>query len=232
MMLKVDLHIHTVKSIDGFNTFYEIVSEAKRKKMKIIGITDHGPADQNKTHKYYFAQFRRFPEQLNGIKTLFGAELNILNERGDLDIPDKTLKNLKLVSAGLHISKKMDYTKAMLNALKTANLKIITHPCYGEYPVNIEKISYEAVKRNVLLELNVSHFRYPHEMDEEYIQKMKKMIEICQENNHKMIIGSDAHIAHEIGDDSALRKFQKRLGFKDKFIINNDIKEVKEFFCL
>lgn len=233
MMLKADLHIHTLKSADGFNTIYEIAKEAKRRKMEIIGITDHGPSAHDYSHKSYFLQYRRVPDELEGVKILFGAELNILSEEGDLDLPETAIQGLKIVSASLHKTNGMnikDNTKAMLNAMKNKYLKVITHPGDQKFPVDIEKIAYEAIKRNILLEINASHFRYPHKMDEGYMTRIKKMIEICQENNHKMIIGSDAHILNEIGDDSALRESQKKLGFNDKYIINNSIQEVKEFF--
>jgi len=232
-MLKIDLHIHTLKSEDSFNTLYEMAAEAKRKKMEMIAITDHGPLTKDDIKQYYFMQYRRFPEQMNGVRTLFGVELNIINENGEVYLSNDVLKNLTVVTAGLHKVKGVNIknsTKAMLNAMKNKYLKIITHLGDTDFPIDIEKLTYEAIKRNILLEINASHFKYPHKMNEGYMKRIKKMIEICQENNHKMIIGSDAHIAYEIGDDSALRKFQKRLGFKDKFIINNDIKEVKEFF--
>lgn len=232
-MLKVDLHIHTIRSREAFNTLYEIASEAKRKKMKMIGITDHGPALKGGTNKGYFMQHRRFPEKINDVRTLFGAELNILNDSGELDLPDDITKNLTVVTVGFHKIETMDTkdnTKSIINAMKNKYLKVLTHPYQKKIVIDIERVTYEAIKRNILPELNASYFTFPHKLDEGSIERMKKMIEICQENNHKMIIGSDAHILTEVGNDVALRKFQKKLGFKDKYIINNDIKEVNEFF--
>jgi len=67
-------------------------------------------------------------------------------------------------------------------------------------------------------------------MNQEYMEQMKKMGMICQENNQFLAINSDAHYAEEIGDDSAIRKLQKELGYKDEFIINNYTDKVLEFF--
>lgn len=56
------------------------------------------------------------------------------------------------------------------------------------------------------------------------------MIRVIQENDWKFIIGTDTHILDQVGDDSNIQKLKKVLGLKDKYVINNDIKAVKEFF--
>ena len=121
-------------------------------------------------------------------------------------------------------------TETLLKVMQNPNIKMITHPAYSEYLVDIEKIAHEAVKRNILLEINISHFRAAHKMNPEYIKRIKKMIAICQENKHFLAINSDAHCAWEIGDDTPIKKMHKELGYQDKFIINNYPDKVLEFF--
>ena len=236
MMLKVDLHIHTIKSQEAFNTLCELAEEGKRRDLKIMGFTDHGPCCSVGANEVWFKQHRRFPKYISGVRTLCGAELNIIDQEGNVDLPEKVLKKLDLVACGLHLNKEFrkgeitDNTKAMLNAMQNPLIKVIAHPCYSVEPVDIEPVAHEAIKKNILLELNTSHFRYGKSPDPGYIERMKKMIQICQDNDHMMIIGSDAHSIWEVGDDSGLVNMQKELGYKDEFIINNYPEKVLEFF--
>ena len=40
------------------------------------------------THLFYFQNLRMVPRQMYGVKLLLGAELNILDEEGNVDLPD------------------------------------------------------------------------------------------------------------------------------------------------
>lgn len=232
-MLSIDLHIHTLRSNEAFSTLYEIAYEAHCKDMLMIGITDHGPGVAEGAVESYFYQGKRLPKEMLGVRLLFGAELNIMDEQGILDLPAAIIDRLDIVAAGLHRPAHNTLaanTLAMVNAIKNGQVKVITHPCASAAVVDIETVAYEAIRHKVLLEINASHFRYPELMDDGYFQRLQTMIKICQDHYHPMIIGSDAHFYSEVGDDAALLKHFRELGINGDYIINNDLQGVKEFF--
>ncbi|MEJ2202017.1 MAG: PHP domain-containing protein [Desulfuromonadaceae bacterium] len=82
---EADLHIHTVGSGHAYSTIAEIAQEAARKGLKMVAMTDHGPALPGGPHAYHFAALRFVPEYLHGVRVLRGIEANIIGI-GQLDL--------------------------------------------------------------------------------------------------------------------------------------------------
>lgn len=61
MIIKADLHTHTVRSFDGRQSPDQLVAAAKKKGLQAVAITDHG-------------RFSTLPEQLDGILLIPGCE--------------------------------------------------------------------------------------------------------------------------------------------------------------
>ncbi|MCD6151553.1 MAG: hypothetical protein J7J70_07880 [Deltaproteobacteria bacterium] len=118
----------------------------------------------------------------------------------------------------------------MINAIKSGLVKIITHPCSSAAVVDIAAVTMEAIRHRVLLEINASHFRYPENLDDGYLERLQIMIRLCREFRHPMIVGSDAHFYLEVGDDSALQKYYQELDLQVDDVINNDLQGVQQFF--
>jgi putative hydrolase len=232
-MLRIDLHVHTVNSGHGFNSIHEMAQEAARKKMKIIGITDHGPFKTGAHMHDYFKMGFRIPDHLFGVRILFGAELNI-TDHGVLDFEESMLKRLRIILAGYHNHKYYQdkgvkkNTKNMVLAIKNPYVNVISHPYLATCPVNILKVVDEACKSGKLLELNVSNFRYTNKITPDSLVRAKKMIARLKEKKQKFIVNSDAHIIHELGDDSPVMARQKELGFTARDVINNYPEELNQ----
>jgi putative hydrolase len=232
-MLSIDLHIHTLRSSEAFSSLYEIAYEAQNRDMLMIGITDHGPGVPEGAVESYFRQGKRLPDRLLGVRLLFGAEMNIMNEAGGLDLPDEVVDLLDLPTAGLHrpvVNTVEANTRAVINAIKSGRVKIITHPCSSAAVVDIGAVTLEAISSRVLLEVNASHFRYPEHLDAGYLERLKIMIRLCREFHHPLIVGSDAHFYLEVGDDRELQKYYRELGLRVDDVINNDLQKVQKFF--
>lgn len=75
-----DFHIHTVASNHAYSTIRDIVSQAKKKGLKYIGITDHGPSMLDGPHYYYFANLGIIPDIIDGVRVLKGIESNIIDQ--------------------------------------------------------------------------------------------------------------------------------------------------------
>ena len=69
-MLKIDLHIHTIHSGHAYGTFYDVIKEAARKKMKMIAVTDHGPSILGSASMLHFGIGIMAPKKYKGVKVL------------------------------------------------------------------------------------------------------------------------------------------------------------------
>lgn len=231
-IIQNDLHLHTVACRHAAPTVYEIADEAKRKKMKIVGINEHG-TDVG-TDWIWFLAFRRLPRMINGVEFWKGGEADPSPNGKKIDIPSKAVDAFDYISLGMHSQfkgKEGQKEKAMITAIKKFNkIKFVVHPYTSTCGFDIEKVTQVACDNNVLMELNNSYFRnyineYPDMED-----KAKKMVKICKENKMPLIVNTDAHFLHEIGDVSAIAARMKMLGVKDKEIINLNEKRLREFF--
>jgi putative hydrolase len=234
MMLKIDLHVHTINSGHAFNTLHEFAAEAARKKMSMFAITDHGPSYPGSVPYGYFLLGWRLPKMVSGVRLLFGVEANIIDGSGRLDLPDNLLEGLVPVIAGIHGHagyKDLGVegnTQALLNVMKNPHVHMISHPIVSKYPVDIRRVAEAACANRKLLELNNSIFNGMNRLSRDELMYYSQMIGIVRKNGCKVIVNTDAHILSELGDDSAVMRFRKELGFRDDDIINNSPKELME----
>jgi putative hydrolase len=220
--------MHSTMSGHAYPTIYEMAAEAKRKNMNTIAVTDHGPALIGSACHIHFNMVNRAPKEIDGVRLLWGVEANPVDENGTLDLDERTLKKLAVVIVGFHkISQYQDKgkeknTEALSKALKNPLVKIISHPQDQQYEINFEKILKTAIENNVLLEINLSYLKKWTQRDnKEKLSMFKRIVEIVQEQNKKLIVNSDAHFLHEMGDDTILKEQWDFLGIREKDIINN-----------
>ena len=98
----LDLHTHTIMSGHAFSTLQEMVCAARDKGLEYLGISDYGPAVPGACDPIYFRNLYVVPREIDGVKLLMGAELNILDYSGTLDLDSEHCCRLDYVIAGLH----------------------------------------------------------------------------------------------------------------------------------
>ena len=159
-MLKFDLHTHTIASGHAFNTVFELAKEAEKRKIEAIAITDHGPSMEGSSCVGYFEMLKQIPKELYNVKILRGGELNIINTKGEIDLPLDVQDTLDLVIVGLH--KRTPFpqkttisqnTSAIINAIKKNRVHIISHPYRLKFPIDIKKRPHEVY---------INHFPYKY----------------------------------------------------------------------
>jgi putative hydrolase len=232
-MLKIDLHLHTVASGHAQSTVLEYVNQAKKLKMKVIGISDHGPGNtETIVSEIYFMTLKRLPKKIGSLRLLRGIEANIINKNGDIDINDSVIKGLDYVMANFH--KNTNYhdqgknlnTEVMIKTIRSGKVNIISHPFLNKlFPLDLKKISEEACRNNVLLELNLSALAKSRK--EDYIlPNVRIMLGVVKKFKKKVIIGSDSHNIWELADDSYLQAVKKKISLTDNLAINNYPREL------
>lgn len=227
----VDTHIHTISSGHAYSTLAENCSEAAKKGMRLIAITDHGPAMPGGPHIYHIGNQKVFPNFIYGVEVLKGVEANILDYDGKIDIGEKTLKKLDIVIASLHDpcikpGTIKENTMALIGAMKNKYVDIIAHPGNPIFPIDIDEIIKAAKEYNVLIEINNSSLGTSRAGSEE---NCKKIAEAAALSGNMIAIGSDAHIAFAIGEFDKALGLIKGAGIKDENIINTHEDKLKDF---
>lgn len=220
----LDLHTHTVASGHAYSTLLENIRAAKSKGMRIIGVSDHGPMMPDGAHHFYFHNLKILPETIEGIHVLKGAEVNILDESGEIDIKGKAQFILDFAIASLHIpcfenQGTIGNTNAMINAMKHPVVKIVGHPDDSRYPLDYERLVLAAIEHHVLIEINNSSL-LPTATREGAPDNYLKLLTFCKQHGAAVIIGSDAHFSEHVGAMDEAVVLLETMGFPEALIAN------------
>ena len=230
----LDLHTHTAASGHAYNSLYEMIQAASDKNLVLYGCSDHGPKMPGGPHPFHFINFRVIPEQVYGVKVLMGAELNILDVSGKVDLEESTLKLLDYSIASLHTpcfrpGTPDENTQAYLNVMKNPYVQIIGHPDDKRYPIHYPELVKGAKKYKKLLEVNSSSL-HPRSVRcagarEAYVQ----MLKLCMEEEVPVILGSDAHISSDVGNHSRALELMEEINFPEELVVNTSLEKLLSF---
>jgi putative hydrolase len=224
MKYAIDLHCHTVSSGHAYSTLQELATEASNKKLRVLGISDHGPAMAGAPHLFHFHNLRVVPEEMYGVKILKGVEANIIDYDGSLDIPDDCLEQLDYAIASLHppcikFGTIEENTNAVIYAMQNPFVKIIGHPDDARFPLDYYKIVEAAKEHNVLLEVNNSSLNVNGYRKGAW-ENTRTLLNLCKELKVKVILGSDAHISLQVGDFNNCIRAIEEVNFPEELIVN------------
>lgn len=77
MKLVVDSHTHTLASPHAYSTIMELAVTAKKNGIELLAVTDHASMLED-APPLHFMNYHVLPGELDGVKMLYGTELNIL----------------------------------------------------------------------------------------------------------------------------------------------------------
>ncbi len=198
--------------------------------MEAIAITDHAPAIPDGAHLWHFLNLKNVPREIYGVKILYGAEVNILDLEGNIDMDDDILSKLDVVNASIHAPcykdlDATDHTSAYERIVNHPYVDIICHSGSPKFAYDYEKIIGMAKKNNKLIEINNhSFFVRPAS-----IENCRRIAQICKEKEVGIVVSSDAHITFDMGDYSKALDMLKEISFPEKLIMNRDLKSFEEF---
>lgn len=223
----LDVHTHTIASGHAYNTIYEMARAAAEKGLELLGITEHAPTLPGTCQLYYFQNLHVIPREMFGIKLLFGSELNILDYDGNVDLEESVLKKLDLCVASIHppcfkCGTKEENTNAIINTMKNPYVNIIGHPDDGRFPLDYERIVKAAKEYNVLLELNNSSLA-PGSFRPNAKENDLELLSLCKKYEVPVIMGSDAHIATDIGNHKLVKELIEQTNFPKRLVVNQSV---------
>lgn len=232
MRFVADLHIHTVASGHAYSTMEESARVAREKGLELIAFTDHGPALPAGAHQYHFWNMRVLPSEMYGVKVLKGAEANIVNHQGELDLDDEVLKTLDVIQIGFHPfcgyeGKTIEEnTETLIKAMHNPLVHIVVHPGNPWFPINIDLVVEAAKEHQVLLELNNSSFVTSRPGGEDACREIAQKV---YQAGLPIIVGSDAHLSTLVGEFSEAVKVVQEIGFSPDRIMNTSTARILRF---
>ncbi len=227
-MIKVDFHVHSIFSNCGLHTVLEILSYAKKKGIKGLAITDHGPELGGRLNSVFF---ERFENPIKGIKLIKGIEANLTKNKGEIDFPISFMKYTDLILLGIHpntekgLGKKV-YTDMLIEAIrKNPYVDVISHPNDLIYLVDFTALAEASKDMGIAIELNNSKLKLKR-VD---MKTTEELVDACLKTGCKMVLSSDAHVISELGRDEDLKPLIKKMQLPGDLFVNNNVKNAFRF---
>ena len=230
MKIIADLHTHTLVSQHAYSTVDEIVNEAKDKNFSLVAITDHGPASSDGAKPVHFKAMHNIPERINGVRVLRGAEANIINYNGDIDLKDDVLNTLDFVIASYHEdvitpSNIEKHTKGYIGVIKNNHADCLGHVGNPKFKFDIEIIIKLCKEYNKLIEINSASFKVRKGSD----VACKETALLCKKYELNIIVTSDSHSKYNVGNHIDAIDMLESIDFPEKLILNSDYDRLIEY---
>lgn len=233
MKILTDIHTHTIASTHAYSTLKENLEEAKKKGLEAILISDHFGEIPDSAHPWHFLNLRSLPLYDMGVRILRGAETNILDIQGNVDIPEDIARNLDIVIASIHTpcysgKDEADHTQAYMTAVKNPLIDVIGHSGNVLYPYDYESVIRVAGELGKLIELNSGTFRGSRKAA---AMNCKKIAELCKKHSVGVSVSSDAHFYAHVGYFDAITDMLREIDFPEELVMNRSLSVLKEFLA-
>ena len=230
MKIVVDTHTHTLASGHAYSTLQENAAEAAKNGIEAIAMTDHGPNLTGAPTLMHFWNMKVIPDIVNGVRVIKGAEANMLDYSGGLDIPDELLSRLEFCIASFHDitinpASIEEHTCGMVNALKNPYINAGAHPGNPVFQVDIDKVVKTAAEYNKLIEINNSSFKVRRGCETNCLDFVKK----CKKYGVRITCGSDAHISYDIGKFNVVMEILQEAEMPEELIIGTALKKTEDY---
>ncbi len=221
MKILTDVHTHTNVSPHAYSTLYENMCAAREKGIELVAMTNHAPQMPDSAHFWHFLYFKAIPRLIKGVKLLCGAEANVLNRKGDLDLPEKILADMDILIASIHPSVYVeksggDHTETWLNVLNNPYVDILGHTGSPDFLFDIDVVIPYAKERNVCIEINNHSFL----SRPQNVERCREIALACKKHGAPIVVNSDAHFMAEIGLVPKAVEMLEEMDFPEELIMN------------
>lgn len=233
MRYPIDLHIHTNVNPHAYSTLEENIRSAQEKGMRVIAITNHGPALQDSPHWWSLVNMRVIPEYVGDLRVLKGVETNIIDENGNFDINQRIYDVMDIILCGLHTveaygdpSDIIKNTRAVINMIRSQKIDIMVHLGNPQFPLEYELVVQEAIKAGIAIEINNSSLKNSRKGSR---PNCKKILELCKKYEAMVSLGTDSHISYDIGEFKEAQLLIEEVGYPVESIINYSMENLDKF---
>ncbi len=230
MKLVVDTHTHTISSGHAYSTIQENAKEAFVNGIKMINMSDHGPAMNGAPFRYHFGNLKVIPGELYGVRVLKGVELNIISYDGEVDLPLNYLKGLDFVLASFHDicippSGVEDHTRAAIKILENPYIDVLAHPGNPQFQLDNERVVRAAKENNKLLEIN-NHSFYVRTGSE---KNCGDILRLCKKYGVRVTTGSDSHFSFNIGRFENVIRLMEEVEMPEELVLTTSVEKVESY---
>jgi putative hydrolase len=225
MKLTADLHTHSIVSGHAYGTIRELASAASEKKLKILGISEHGPGIPGTVNPFYYRNLKVVPRNLYGVAIVHGCEINVLND-GTRSLDDSMMKFLDYAIVGIHRQCYTDQGKErntdnLISCMNYDKVRLVSHPDDNHTPLEYPRLVQAAKELHVALEVNNSSFT---KLDERLgcLDNYRCMLALCEQYRVPIVVSSDAHDPSWVGRFDEAESFLEEVHFDHSLILNLD----------
>ena len=223
LQIIADTHTHSLAVDHAYSTVRENSVAAAEKGLQFLAVTEHGPALSGAPTRMHFSNLRTLPRRLSGVVLLKGAEVNILDYDGTLDLEDPLLEKLEWVIASMHIftlqpGTAAEHTRAWMRIANNPLVDVIGHCGDGRYPFDHKSVIREFAATGKIVEINNHSFGGRPGSAE----NCREIALLCAEYGVPVVTSSDAHFFTQIGEFGASMKLLEEIGFPPELVLNAD----------
>lgn len=218
-----DTHTHTVATDHAYSTIGENTAYAAHLGHKIICWTEHSPNMPGGPSQLFFSEIFNLPRYINGVLVIKGAELNIIDYEGGVDLPLKLVKNLEWVIASYHrpcieAADIKTHTKGWIKIAENPHIHVIGHCGDPRYAFEHGPVLQAFKDCGKIVEINARSFSARPGSRENCL----KIAEKCAELAIPIVVNSDAHYCLSIGEVKDALKALEDMQFPQELILNAD----------
>lgn len=231
MKIIADLHTHTIASTHAYSTILENCTFAAREGLTAVGMTDHAVNMPDSPHIWHFENLKALPRKIEGVTVLKGAEVNIIDTDGGIDLPERLTKRLEWIVASFHSqtyppATAEEHTQTYINAAKNNPcIDAIGHPASGMFPFEMEPALKAFRDNGKLVEINESAL-FNKKMGRE---NTVEIIKLCKKMEVPVAVSTDCHFCYMIGKMPESVKLLQELDFPEELVVNADWQRLKAF---
>lgn len=228
-----DLHTHTLVSQHAYSTLYENIQAAREADFYALAITDHGPGMPDGASSHHFFCMPGLPEIVNGVRLFRGAEVNIMDYSGTVDLDTGTLQRLDFVIASYHCEcispgTAAENTAGLLSVIKNPFVDCLGHCGNPAYPIDIPSITSACRQYGKLIEINASSFRIRPGSED----ICRRIARECIRQKVHLLISSDAHFRDNVGNHEEAIRLLEAVGCPEELVINTSKERLLSYFAL
>jgi len=239
----LDVHVHTVNSGHAYSTVSENAAHAAKIGLPFIGISDHAPAMPGGAHLYSFTNLWSLPDVIHGVRVLKGAECNILNTDGELDLTADLLAKMEFVIASFHRgtftpADRDTHTRAAIAAMENnPDMHILGHPGDCFFEIDVEDVVETAARTRTIIEINNQSLN-PGSYRFNGNGTVMKILKLCKKLGVPVLASSDAHFCTYVGGLERAKELILAAGLEEEQVLNTSaesflaaIQRKKELFA-
>ena len=223
MQLIADLHTHTNCTAHAFDTAEVMAAAAAELGYKALALTDHASAMPDSPHIWHFANWSAMPRTLHGVAMLYGAEVNVMDTKGGLDLPQEILRRQDWVVASIHspcipgLLTRREADRLWLAVAENPFVDCIGHSEQEHYRYDYDLVTRAFARNDKVVELNGNSFQ----VRTDGIPNMRALLKACLDNGCRVALDTDAHSVRQLKENmTALFALIDEIGFPSELIVN------------